>query len=79
LTDLIGRRFDPGELAVNSCWAGDITYVRRWEGWMYLATVVDLASRRVVGWAMAGHMRAELVCEALEMVIRRRRPGPGLT
>ncbi len=78
LTDLIGRRFDPGELAVNSCWAGDITYVRTWEGWMYLATVVDLASRRVVGWAMADHMRAELVCEALEMAIGRRRPGPGL-
>jgi transposase InsO family protein len=78
LTDLIGRRFDPSELAVNTCWAGDITYVRTWEGWMYLATVVDLASRRVVGWAMADHMRAELVCEALEMAIGRRRPGPGL-
>jgi transposase InsO family protein len=78
LTDLIGRRFDPGELAVNTCWAGDITYVRTWEGWMYLATVVDLASRRVVGWAMADHMRAELVCEALEMAIGQRRPGPGL-
>ena len=77
-TDLIGRRFDPGELALNSCWAGDITYVRTWEGWMYLATVIDLASRRVVGWAMAEHMRVELVCEALEMAIGRRRPGPGL-
>ena len=45
---------------------------------MYLATVIDLASRRVVGWAMADHMRAELVCEALEMAISWRRPGPGL-
>ena len=45
---------------------------------MYLAAVIDLASRRVVGWAMADHMRAELVCEALEMAIRRRRPEPGL-
>ena len=45
---------------------------------MYLATVIDLASRRVVGWAMADHMRAELVCEALEMAIARRRPEPGL-
>lgn len=76
--DLIGRRFDPSELALNACWAGDITYVRTWEGWMYLATVIDLASRRVVGWAMADHMRAELVCEALQMAIARRRPGPGL-
>jgi transposase InsO family protein len=74
--DLIGRQFQPAELDV--CWAGDITYVWTWEGWMYLATVIDLGSRRVVGWAMADHMRAELVCEALEMAIGRRRPGPGL-
>ena len=78
LTDLIGRRFDPRELALNACWAGDITYVRTWEGWMYLATVIDLASRLVVGWAMADHMRAELVCDALQMAIARRRPEPGL-
>jgi putative transposase len=78
LTDLIRRRFDPSELALNACWAGDITYVRTWEGWMYLATVIDLASRLVVGWAMADHMRAELVCDALQMAIARRQPGPGL-
>ena len=48
---------------------GDIKYVRTCEGWMYLATVIDLASRRVVGWAMAEHMRADLVCEALEMAL----------
>ena len=78
LIDLIGRRFDPSGLALNAYWAGDITYVRTWEGWMYLATVIDLASRRVVGWAMADHMRAELVCEALQMAIARRRPEPGL-
>ncbi len=77
-TDLIERRFDPRELALNACWAGDITYIRTWEGWMYLATVIDLASRRVVGWAMADHMRAELVCDALQMAIARRQPGPGL-
>jgi putative transposase len=76
--DLIGRRFRPEDLALNACWAGDITYVRTWEGWMYLATVIDLASRRVVGWAMADHMRASLVCEALEMALSWRRPGPGL-
>lgn len=78
LTDLIGRRFDPSGQALNACWAGDITYVRTWEGWMYLATVIDLASRLVVGWAMADHMRAELVCDALQMAITRRRPEPGL-
>ena len=48
------------------------------EGWLYLATVIDLASRRVVGWAMADHMRASLVCDALQMAIDTRRPGPGL-
>jgi len=72
--DLVGRRFQPEELTLNACWAGDITYVRTWEGWMYLATVIDLASRRVVGWAMADHMRADLVCEALEMALSWRRP-----
>lgn len=74
--DLIGRQFQPADL--DACWAGDITYVWTWEGWMYLATVIDLASRRVVGWAMADHMRAELVCEALGMAIKQRRPRPGL-
>ena len=76
--DLLGRRFQPEEMALNACWAGDITYVRTWEGWMYLATVIDLASRRVVGWAMAEHMRAELVCEALEMALSWRQPDVGL-
>jgi transposase InsO family protein len=74
--DLIGRQFQPAELDV--CWAGDITYVWTWEGWMYLATVIDLGSRRVVGWAMADHMRADLVCAALRMAIELRRPRPGL-
>ena len=48
-----------------------------WEGWAYLATVIDLASRRVVGWALADHMRTELVEEALQMAFTTRRPGPG--
>jgi transposase InsO family protein len=74
--DLIGRHFQPAELDV--CWAGDITYVWTWEGWMYLASVIDLGSRRVVGWAMADHIRADLVCEALQMAIKQRRPRPGL-
>lgn len=74
--DLIGRQFQPIELDV--CWAGDITYVWTWEGWMYLASVIDLGSRRVVGWAMADHMRADLVCDALRMAINQRRPKRGL-
>ena len=50
--------FGPENLAIDSVWAGDITYVRTWEGWAYLATVIDLASRRVVGWALADHMES---------------------
>ncbi len=49
-----------------------------WEGWLYLSAVIDLASRRVVGGAMADHMRAELVCDALRMAVDQRRPPPGL-
>lgn len=64
--------------APNSKWAGDITYVWTAEGWMYLAVVIDLFSRRVVGWAMADHMRAGLAVDALKMALGRRRPDPGL-
>jgi transposase InsO family protein len=74
--DLLQRQFKPGR--VNVAWAGDITYVRTWEGWLYVASVIDLESRRVVGWAMADHMRAELVCDALRMAIQGRRPPAGL-
>jgi len=76
--DLIGRAFGPGVREIDTAWCGDITYVRTWEGWLYLATVIDLESRRVVGFAMADHMRADLVCDALEMAIEQRRPAPGL-
>jgi putative transposase len=75
--DLVGRAFTPGA-GLDRVWVGDITYVRTWEGWLYLATVIDLASRRVVGWSMADHMRAELVCDALVMALEARRPSPGL-
>lgn len=61
--NLVRREFDVAE--PNQVWAADITYVSTWEGWMYLAVVIDLFSRRVVGWAMAEHMRTELVLEAL--------------
>ena len=59
-------------------WVADITYLRTWEGWVYLAAVQDAYSRRIVGWAMAEHMRAELVVDALQMALHRRRPEPGL-
>jgi transposase InsO family protein len=75
--DLLKRTFAPDTVELDRVYVGDITYVRTWEGWLYLATVIDLASRRVVGWAMADHMRAELVCDALRMAIENRRPAPG--
>jgi transposase InsO family protein len=75
--DLLKRAFGPGTVEVDTVYVGDITYIWTWEGWLYLATVIDLASRKVVGWAMAEHMRAELVCDALRMAIGARRPAPG--
>ena len=62
----------------NRKWATDISYVRTWEGWVYLAVVIDLFSRRVVGWSVRDHLRTELVSEALVMAIGRRVPEPGL-
>jgi transposase InsO family protein len=76
-TDLLQRGFAAQALALDRAWCGDITYIRTWEGWLYLATVIDLASRRVVGWAMADHMRTELVHDALLMAIASRAPAPG--
>jgi putative transposase len=74
--DLVERRFRPA--APNVLWVADMTYLRTWEGWLYLAAVQDAYSRRIVGWSMADHMRAELVVDALQMAIARRRPAPGL-
>ena len=74
--DLLDRDFAAG--APNRCWVADITYLRTWEGWLYLVAVQDLFSRRIVGWAMADHMRTELVCDALQMTLAHRRPQPGL-
>ena len=74
--DLVARRFSPAGL--DRVWVADITYVGTWEGWLYLAVVIDLHSRRIVGLAMAPHLRTELVADALDMAIARRRPGPGL-
>ena len=77
-TDLVRRAFAPASLELDRVWVGDITYLRTWEGWCYLATVIDLASRRVVGFAMADHMRVSLVSDALQMALAARRPAPGL-
>lgn len=76
--DLLKRAFGPGTVELDRIYVGDITYIWTWEGWAYLATVIDLASRRVVGWAVADHMRTELVSDALRMAIDARRPAPGL-
>jgi putative transposase len=59
-------------------WAADITYIPTDQGWLYLAGVIDLCTRKIVGWSMADHMRTELVADALEMAIARRQPGQGL-
>ncbi len=77
-TDLVSRDFAPANRPINTVWAGDITYLRTQEGWAYLATVIDLASRRVVGFSMANHMRTSLVEDALKMALKSRRPAPGL-
>ena len=58
--------------APNSRWCGDITYLRTGEGWLFLATVIDLFSRRVIGWSVADHMRTELVADALRMAVATR-------
>jgi transposase InsO family protein len=65
--------------APNQKWAGDMTYLWTEEGWLYLAVIIDLFSRQVVGWAMAERMTADLVCDALKMAIfRRKRPKGGI-
>lgn len=74
--DLVDRAFLA--TAPNRLWVADITYLRTWEGWLYLVAVQDLFSRRIVGWSMADHMRSELVTDALQMALAQRRPAPGL-
>lgn len=74
--DLIGRDFTAE--GPDQRWVGDISYIRCWDGWAYLATVIDLHSRRVVGWALADHMRTELVTDALRMAITHRQPSAGV-
>ena len=74
--DLVDRAF--ATAAPNRVWVADITYLRTWQGWLYLIAVQDLYSRRIVGWSMADHMRTELVTDALQMGLSHRRPDPGL-
>ena len=74
--NVLDRQFKP--TAPDRAWVSDITYVRTRSGWLYLAVVLDLFSRKIVGWAMAPSMPAELVCTALSLAIASRKPTPGL-
>jgi putative transposase len=74
--DLVGRNFVAS--APDRLWTADITYLPTDEGFLYLAFILDVYSRKVVGWSMASHLRSELVAAALEMAIRRRNPSAGL-
>lgn len=74
--NVLDRAFDPTE--ANAVWVADITYIPTREGWVYLAAVEDLFSRRVVGWSLSASMTSRLVVDALEMAVGRRRPGEGL-
>ena len=76
--DLVGRDFATATTALNARWCGDITYINTWEGWLYLATVIDLTSRRVVGWATADHLRTDLIDQALSNAVTSRRPARGV-
>jgi transposase InsO family protein len=76
--DKIRRDFTADAANLNSRWCGDITYISTWEGWLYLATVIDIASRRVVGYAMADHLRTSLVAGALVNAVAARDPQPGV-
>ena len=74
--DLVRRNFAATQ--TDRIWVADITYVHTLEGFLYLAFILDVHSRRIVGWAMEGHLRTELVVDALQMAVWRRKPAPGL-
>jgi transposase InsO family protein len=76
--DRIRRDFTADASKLNTRWCGDITYIATWEGWLYLATVIDIASRRVVGFALADHLRTELIAGALSNAVAARDPEPGV-
>ena len=74
--NLLDRKFTAD--APNRVWLADLTFIPTGEGWLYLAAVMDLHTRKIVGWAMRDHLRAELAVSALTMAVRRQRPGAGL-
>jgi putative transposase len=74
--NLLNRDFDVAQ--PDQVYASDVTYIWTQEGWLYLAVVIDLCTRKVVGWSMSSRMKAQLVCDALQMAIWRRRPKAGL-
>jgi len=74
--DLVERVFSAS--CPDALWVADITYVPTWQGFLYVAVVLDVFSRRIVGWSMAGHLRTELILDALDMAISVRRPADGL-
>ncbi|HEV2243411.1 MAG TPA: IS3 family transposase [Streptosporangiaceae bacterium] len=76
--DQVRRDFTADASKLNARWCGDITYLGTWEGWLYVATVIDIASRRVVGYALADHLRTELVADALANAVAARDPAPGV-
>jgi transposase InsO family protein len=76
--DRIRRDFTADASKASTRWCGDITCIPTWEGWLCLATVIDIASRRIVGYAMADHLRTELVSDALANAVAARDPGPGV-
>jgi putative transposase len=76
VSNILARQFDGW--AINRAWVCDITYLHTGEGWLYLAVVMDLASRRIVGWSMSPRLHADLVCQALKTAYWRRKSPPGL-
>jgi transposase InsO family protein len=74
--NILNREFEANR--PNRKWATDITYIPTGQGWLYLAGVIDLCSKKIVGWSMADHMRTDLVSDALKMAVTRRSPEPGL-
>jgi putative transposase len=74
--DLVKRRFQAD--GPNRLWLADITYIATYEGWLFLSAVMDMFSRKVVGWSMRNDLKADLVVDALSMAVARRRPEPGL-
>jgi putative transposase len=74
--DLVGRDFSAS--GINQLWLSDITYIWTWEGWMYLAAVMDVYNRQIVGWALCDRLNKAVVVSALQKALQERSPGPGL-